>query len=100
MAEVTLLVKVKSMLGITGTYQDAAIQSYIDEVKQYLIDCGVQQEVADAPTSAGIMARGVCDLWNYGSGDGKLSSYFKERAIQLSYKKLPPIIADGNEVYY
>lgn len=87
MAEVSLLEKVKSMIGVTGTYQDATIQGYIDEVKQYLIDGGVSKEVADASTSAGIIARGVTDLWNYGAGDGQLSPYFKERVIQLALKK-------------
>lgn len=88
MTKANLLEKVKSMLGITGTYQDAAIQSYIDEVKQYLIDGGVQQKTVDAPTSTGIIARGVSDLWNYGAGEGRLSAYFKERAIQLSKRKV------------
>ncbi len=77
---------VKSMLGITGNYQDATLQYYIDEVKQYLADGGVSQKIINAPTSAGIIARGVVDLWNYGAGVGKLSSYFMERAVQLAVK--------------
>lgn len=87
MAETSLLEKVKSMLGVTGTYQDQTLQFHIDEVKQYLLDGGVSQETVEAPTSAGIIARGVCDLWNYGAGDGRLSTYFIERAIQLSYRQ-------------
>lgn len=86
MAEASLLEKVKSMLGVTGAYHDATLQSYIDEVKQYLMDGGVPQETVDASASAGIIARGVCDLWNYGAGTGTLSAYFKERAIQLALK--------------
>ena len=86
MAEVSLLEKVKSMLGVKGTYQDATLQLYIDEVKQYLTDGGVSQETVEASTSAGIIARGVIDLWNYGAGAGALSAYFKERAIQLALK--------------
>ena len=86
MAEASTLEIVKSMLGITGTFHDVLLGHYINEVKQYLIEGGVQQEVADAATSAGVIARGVCDIWNYGAGDGELSSYFKERAIQLSMK--------------
>jgi hypothetical protein len=35
-------------------------------------------------TTAGTVARGVSDLWNYGAGAGKLSEYFYERVIQLS----------------
>ena len=86
MAETSLLEKVKSMLGVTGTYQDQTFQFHIDEVKQYLLDGGVSQETVEAPTSAGIIARGVCDLWNYGAGAGTLSNYFRERAIQLAIK--------------
>ena len=86
MAETSLLEKVKSMMGVTGTYQDQTLQFHIDEVKQYLLDGGVSQETVEAPTSAGIIARGVCDLWNYGAGAGTLSNYFRERAIQLAIK--------------
>lgn len=81
-----MLENVKKSLGITGSYQDDTIQQYIDEVKAYLIDGGVQKEVVDHPTSAGIIARGVSDLWNYGSGGTSFSPYFMQRAIQLSGK--------------
>ncbi len=81
-----MLENVKAMLGITGTYQDEAIQGYIDEVKQFLLDGGVNKEIVDADTSVGIIARGVADLWNYGSGGTSFSPYFLQRAVQLSYK--------------
>lgn len=73
---------VKNALGITGDYQDATLQIYFQEVIAFLNDAGV-------PTrniTAGIVARGVSDLWNYGGADGKLSQYFLQRAAQLSYK--------------
>lgn len=97
MAGVNTFEKVKSMLGITGAYQDNTIQAYIDEVKQYLIDGGVAKETVEASTSAGIIARGVTDLWNYGAGEGKLSQYFKERAIQLAMKGVSVNEQTGNE---
>ena len=78
-----MLEAVKSALGITGEYQDATIQNYIDEVIAFLVDAGVSRSVI----TDGVVARGVSDLWNYGSGDGKLSPYFMQRATQLSYKK-------------
>ena len=81
-----MLEKVKRSLGITGSYQDNTIQEYINEVKRYLIDGGVLKEVVEHPTSAGIIARGVSDLWNYGSGGTSFSPYFMQRAIQLSGK--------------
>ena len=78
-----LLTDVKNALGIAGTYQDATIQIYIDEVKGFLSDAGV----SEANMSAGVIARGVSDLWNYGAADGQLSDYFKMRAIQLACKR-------------
>lgn len=82
MADTTLLNSVKIALGITGDYQDATISEYIEEVVAFLTDAGV----AAANVTPGIVARGVSDLWNYGAGEGKLSSYFIQRATQLSYK--------------
>lgn len=82
-----MLEAVKTNLGITGTYQDAVIQGYIDEVKQFLLDSGVDKEIVDSEKSAGIISRGVADLWNYGSGGTKLSEYFIQRATQLSFKE-------------
>lgn len=76
------LEQIKSALGIVGDYQDATLQIYFDEVVAFLKDAGV----SNANMTAGVIARGVSDLWNYGSGDGKLSPYFMQRASQLSYK--------------
>ncbi|MBR4210178.1 MAG: hypothetical protein IKQ96_08205 [Lachnospiraceae bacterium] len=73
---------VKKALGITGDYQDATLQVYFNEVVGFLTDAGVPA----AAITVGIVARGVADLWNYGSSDGKLSDYFMMRASQLSYK--------------
>ena len=76
------LADVKQALGITGNYQDATLQQYITEVKAFLVDAGV----SEANITSGIIARGVADLWNYGAGEGKLSSYFMMRASQLALK--------------
>ena len=73
---------VKNALGITGDYQDSTLEAYYDEVIAFLIDAGV----ANANITSGIVARGISDLWNYGSGEGKLSEYFKMRATQLALK--------------
>lgn len=73
---------VKNALGIQGTYQDNTLQEYISEVGDFLIDAGVSQ----GNITVGILARGVTDLWSYGSGDGTLSSYFLQRATQLALK--------------
>ena len=74
--------EVKNALGITGDYQDSTLQIYFDEVMAFLTDAGVKS----ANMTAGLIARGVADLWNYGGAEGKLSEYFMQRAAQLSYK--------------
>lgn len=84
-----MLDKVKKSLGITGNYQDDTIKEYIDEVKRYLIDGGVPKKVIEDPSTVGVIARGVSDLWNYGSGGTSFSPYFLQRAIQLSSKDIP-----------
>lgn len=76
------LTDVKNALGITGSYQDATLQVYFDEVVDFIKDAGV----ADANITKGLVARGISDLWNYGGAEGKLSEYFMQRVAQLSYK--------------
>ena len=73
---------VKNALGVTGNYQDNTLTQYINEVKAFLVDAGVPE----AKITSGIVSRGVADLWNYGAGEGKLSSYFMMRASQLALK--------------
>ena len=87
----THLENVKSALGITGNYQDATLKIYIDEVKAYMAHAGVSTEIIDSELSAGVIARGVTDLWNYNGGAGKLSDYFYQRVAQLAYatKEVP-----------
>lgn len=76
------LENIKTALGVTGTYQDSTLTVYADEVVAFLKDAGV----SEANMTDGIIARGVADLWNYGAGEGKLSDYFRMRAIQLALK--------------
>lgn len=78
--EQQLLAAVKAALNIGGTYQDAALQQYIDEVKAFLAGAGV----APDKMTPGLITRGVADLWAYGAGDGTLSDYFMKRAIQAA----------------
>lgn len=74
---------VKKALGITGNYQDDTIRVYLDDVNEFVVDAGVP----DKHITAGLIARGVSDLWNYGGAEGKLSEYFIQRVTQLAYKK-------------
>ena len=85
MADTGILDAVKIALGITGTYQDATLNGYINEVKDYMISAGVPKTVANSTVSAGVISRGVTDLWNYNGGASKLSDYFYQRVTQLAY---------------
>ena len=82
-----MLEKVKTALGITGEYQDATLQIYLDEVVAYLKDAGVSEDILASDVANGIIFRGVADLWNYGSGGTTLSPYFMQRAIQLAVRR-------------
>lgn len=83
-----LLKRVKEALGITGDYQDPTLSIYIDEVKEFLHDGGVQEEIVNSTAAIGVISRGVSDLWNYGSGNAQLSLYFMQRASQLALKEV------------
>ena len=82
MADSSFLPAVKSALGITGDYQNETLNVYIEEIVEFLKDSGVKEQ----NITSGIVARGVADLWDYGSGSGKLSTYFVQRATQLALK--------------
>jgi hypothetical protein len=83
------LAKVKTALGMIGNdYQDETLSVYIDEVLEFMIDAGVQREVAESPAAVGCIAVGVNDLWNYSSGGVRFSEYFKSRVVQLSLKRV------------
>ena len=84
MADAAILTGVKNALGVTGDFLDDSISIYIDEVTDYMSNAGVSSTLIAA--SVGVIARGVSDLWNNGSGTGKLSPYFYDRVTQLSYK--------------
>lgn len=87
MTDEELLTKVKSALGIGGTYQDATLQLYIDEVKEFLKSAGVGELTLKEARCVGVITRGVADLWNYGAGNATLSEYFMQRATQLALEE-------------
>lgn len=85
MAEFDILAAVKTGLGLAGNDNfDATLNIYITDTKNYLKMAGVKESVINSESSAGVITRGVADLWNYGSGGTALSPYFKERAAQLA----------------
>ncbi len=74
------LAEVKKSLGIVGDYQDDLIQNYMKEIIDFIKKAGV----AETAITAGLVARGISDIWNYGAGQGKLSEYFIWRVSQLA----------------
>lgn len=100
MTEQELLSKVKSALGIGGTYQDETILIYIAEVKEFLIDAGIKEEVVTSTKAIGIICRGVADLWSYGAGEAKFSDYFIMRATQLALQKTSEDIPKAESEYF
>lgn len=84
MSDAEWLSEIKKALLITGDYQDNVLLIFIHEVKAFLKDAGVSNNVINSSASIGVVVRGVSDLWNYGSGGAELSPYFIQRAIQLA----------------
>ena len=87
MTDYELLDEVKKRLGITGPYMDDAISSHIQDVKDYMLDAGVGENVMNTQKILGAITRGVSDLWDYGAGTGEFSNYFYQRVTQLAYIK-------------
>lgn len=86
MTDAELLTEVKKRIGVTGEYQNDTISGYIQDVKDFMEDAGVGEKIMESKKIIGAVTRGVSDLWNYGSEDGKFSPYFFQRVAQLVYK--------------
>lgn len=87
MADFNMLDSVKESIGLSGNdFHDGVLRQHIDEATQYLIDGGVPEAIATSEKCKGVIARGVSDLWNNGSGGTDLSPYFMRRAAQLALK--------------
>jgi len=84
MADATLIEKVKTAMGFSGDEVNQTLSIYVDEVLDYMTNAGVSKEIALA--SAGVIARGVSDLWDNDGGAVKFSPFFYDRVAQLSYK--------------
>lgn len=81
-----MLEDVKKNLGITGNFLNDTINGYIKEIKDFLLDGGIPEEIVESEKVIGIITRGVSDLWNYSSGGTSFSPYFLQRVTQLSLK--------------
>lgn len=94
MTAANLLTEIKTRLSLTGTFHDGLITALANDVKEYITSAGAN---AESDAAVGVIARGVADLWNFGSGDGKFSDVFYQRVSQLVIEKsvIPP---NENEV--
>ena len=86
-----LLQEIKNRLSITGDFHNDLLTGYANDTKEYLLSAGVKKSVVESEKSIGVIARGVADLWNFGSGDGKFSEVFYQRAIQLTFEKVEDV---------
>lgn len=86
-----LLQEIKNRLSITGDFHNDLLSGFATDTKDYLLSAGVKKEVVESEKSIGVIARGVADLWNFGSGDGKFSEVFYQRAIQLTFEKVEDV---------
>ena len=96
MADEELLTKIKTMLGITGDYNDEALKLYIDETRFFMRSAGVAQSVVDSSAAVGVIMRGVSDLWDTSSGGVTFSDYFIKRVIQLAAENPTEAGGEGN----
>lgn len=76
------LTKVKESLNITGNHLDSTLGIFLDDVKCYMTDAGVPDEIIHSEESIGAICRGVSDLYT----NNELSSYFNQRVSQLSIR--------------
>lgn len=86
MTDIDLVSNIKTRLGITGNYHDDLLAAHAADVKEFLIGAGVSEEIVNSEKSVGVITRGVSDLWDYGSGNGKFSQTFNQMAIQLALR--------------
>ena len=82
MSENELLTQVKEGLNIYGDLLDATLKIYIKEVKNHMLDAGVQDSFFNDDSCVGIITIGVHDLYYNGS----LSAYFDRRMFQLKHR--------------
>lgn len=79
MSDETLLGEVKKRMLISGNAHDNMFKGYINDILLFLKSAGIDTEECSESDVAGVVTKGVSDLWI----QGHLSEYFYQRAIQL-----------------
>lgn len=88
MTEAELLQKVKTALGISGDFHNEILTIYINSAKEFLRSAGVAESVVNSEASVGFILLAVNDMYNYSSGNVKLSPLAEMQLIQLCKKKV------------
>lgn len=86
-AEILTAVKTALFGSAANDFQDDVLQFFINDTMAFMQDAGVPADVITSPAAVGCIARGVSDLWNYGSGNVGFSPYFTQRVVQLAAGK-------------
>lgn len=82
-----ILTKVKNALGITSDALNETLKVYIEDAIGEMRRAGVSENNIMSSDGKVVIAFIVRDSWHLGSGEVRLSSYTKERIIQLKYSK-------------
>lgn len=82
-----LFTQAKAGIGIYVSYQDKTLRPYFNDVVKFILNAGVSEDTVLRESSVGLISRGLSDLWQYGAGEGRLSEYFKERAVQMTLQE-------------
>ena len=90
MTKQEVLQEIKTALGNIPSHLDKTIELYMNETINYMLSAGVPSRLLEDKNidtkCLGCIIRGVADLWNYGNGDTKLSEYFQQRVLQLTFE--------------
>lgn len=81
MTQQEIFIEIRKAIG-AGEAQDDALAVWVATVQSYLVGAGVPV----SKQNAGIIARGVEDIWNYGAGNGQFSPLFMQMASQLALR--------------
>ena len=81
---IDILEEVKTRLLIADDYHDDMLEALIEDVKAYMLSGGVDDNVVESDKAVGCIARGVADLYDFGSGNGRFSEVFNQRVFQLT----------------
>lgn len=76
----------KSLGILDGSGVEDSVKPYYNTIVSYCLGAGVTDEKLLSESSIGLVARGISDIWNYGSGTGVLSEFFFQSLAQLVYK--------------